>query len=958
MEHIGELLSGFAPATKLLENQWQAVKSTIETTATQILRGLMKPAYDDIIQSTKDLNDWLVQNKETIIDWGIKFQLALIPIQAEIMRLAMLLDKLGGTMTSAQMLLYGPGRALGVDSSTKRFEAAADANIEYEKRYMDTDKALEVLALKQIKLEQSLTTAYKERQKAQETAVSPPKGGRTTATEGVDKKTLAAMKAAAKERERLLDEKYKHERDIAEAIAKAEEDMAKDADAGTKTTLAGIKKLQDDRIAFYDTIEGYENKAYELKFARIEEERQAYIALYDDVGAANAKASQDQLKALTEKIDAEQKGTRSTISGLNSMLSAAMECYSEESNEYKRLQDFKKVALAAELAMEVSKNAQIIAGYFAQSAGAVAAATVQNAANASTAVTGAVASVAAQGTVPIAGFAMVPAMIAIMAGVLGIAGIAFGGGGSSSAASTSNPAMGNSTVLGAAYGTGSESIQNSYELLQDTYDLEDVKLTKIYNELKNLNSNITGLVSSMLRTGTLDIGDLSNTIGNASWMNTAGTVSSQIIGLASADPFTLITHTILEKLTGGTLGKNIANFIGKIFGGSSETTLQESGVLLGSSSLQNILKNGISSQQYASYKKVTDGGWFHSDKTEYWTQYAALDSEVTNLFNKVYQNLGETLMELSEGLGTNINDVLNYSFAELKLNLQGKTGDEISKALSEAFSAVGDTAVEALFGDIISMYQEVNEGMLETAVRLITDKESILNILEYTNQSFEGTTSELIKFSESLITVAGSLETLTDAFNTYYDAFFSDAEKQADLKSSLSGALEQYGYTLPGERSGYRSIVESQNLASEAGQTAYAALMLLADSADAYYKYLEDAEAAEKAKKESARSAINESDYATRVEYQRALSGFAYGGISAGPESGYEATLHGTELIVSPKKGYSATVINGDSAELVAELKATRKSIEQGNFFHKANSDKIVKLLDRWEAIGPHAVRT
>jgi hypothetical protein len=165
--------------------------------------------------------------------------------------------------------------------------------------------------------------------------------------------------------------------------------------------------------------------------------------------------------------------------------------------------------------------------------------------------------------------------------------------------------------------------------------------------------------------------------------------------------------------------------------------------------------------------------------------------------------------------------------------------------------------------------------MLETATRLITDKESILHILEYTNQAFEGTTSELISFSESLITVAGSLETLTDAFETYYDAFFSDAEKQADLKSSLSGALGQFGYALPGEREDYRSLVESQNLASEAGQTAYAALMLLADSADAYYSYIEDA-------KDAAKSAIKESDYSTRLDYQRALAGYAGGGVFGG----------------------------------------------------------------------------
>lgn len=70
MENIGELLAGFGPATALLENQWQAVKSTIDTTATQILRGVMKPAYEEIIKLTQKLNTYLVENKTAIMNWG------------------------------------------------------------------------------------------------------------------------------------------------------------------------------------------------------------------------------------------------------------------------------------------------------------------------------------------------------------------------------------------------------------------------------------------------------------------------------------------------------------------------------------------------------------------------------------------------------------------------------------------------------------------------------------------------------------------------------------------------------------------------------------------------------------------------------------------------------------------------------------------------------------------------
>lgn len=70
LEHIGDLLQGFAPATALLEYQWTAVKSTIETTYNIIMRDMMKNMYTDIIDSVKSLNDWLLKNKDEIIKYA------------------------------------------------------------------------------------------------------------------------------------------------------------------------------------------------------------------------------------------------------------------------------------------------------------------------------------------------------------------------------------------------------------------------------------------------------------------------------------------------------------------------------------------------------------------------------------------------------------------------------------------------------------------------------------------------------------------------------------------------------------------------------------------------------------------------------------------------------------------------------------------------------------------------
>jgi hypothetical protein len=272
---------------------------------------------------------------------------------------------------------------------------------------------------------------------------------------------------------------------------------------------------------------------------------------------------------------------------------------------------------------------------------------------------------------------------------------------------------------------------------------------------------------------------------------------------------------------------------------------------------------------------------------------------------------------------------LNYTFSGFTLNLKDMTTDEISDAIESAISAVGDTAVSVLFGDILQQYQQLNEGLLETAVRIIQDKAVIEYWLDKTNQAFAGTTTEAIAFSEALIDIAGSLEDLTDAMETYYDKFFTDAEKEAKLKEDLIASLGAYGYDLPGNRAGYRALVESDTIT----QAAYVALMQMAESADQYYSYLEDLA-----------SSRSESDYSSRLDYLRAISGFAEGGISSGPDSGYLAQLHGTELIVSPKNGYPAKVVGADSPELLAEMKLLRQEVSELKKYNKTTSDTLQRV--------------
>lgn len=111
---------------------------------------LFQPALTLLVfqfsDALKGINSSLEGNKDAIHGWGVAMVHTVYRAEAEFTRFAMLLDKIGGSLTTVGMLLTAPGKSLGIASSTKKFNAFAQANIDYEKRYNASIKSLQRLA--------------------------------------------------------------------------------------------------------------------------------------------------------------------------------------------------------------------------------------------------------------------------------------------------------------------------------------------------------------------------------------------------------------------------------------------------------------------------------------------------------------------------------------------------------------------------------------------------------------------------------------------------------------------------------------------------------------------------------------------------------------------------------------------------------------------------------------------
>lgn len=82
----------------------------------------------------------------------------------------------------------------------------------------------------------------------------------------------------------------------------------------------------------------------------------------------------------------------------------------------------------------------------------------------------------------------------------------------------------------------------------------------------------------------------------------------------------------------------------------------------------------------------------------------------------------------------------------------------------------------------------------------------------------DGAISQLVK-------AAGSIDGLVSAASTYYDNFYSEAEKTANVTRDVAAALADVGLQMPTTREEFRALVESQMALGDAGTDAVAALL-------------------------------------------------------------------------------------------------------------------------------------
>ncbi len=383
-----------------------------------------------------------------------------------------------------------------------------------------------------------------------------------------------------------------------------------------------------------------------------------------------------------------------------------------------------------------------------------------------------------------------PIGLAIMAASLAAYGLGAFGGSSIAEPPKASPDTG--TVLGDSTAQ-SQSVGNIVKTLQDIHASEYPELRGINSGITNLQAALAGSITTLFRAGGLN-------------------VSNEGFNLKAA--------------SGGLLG---------MFG-DGYTTVDQRGIKTQGESIGGLISGAI--LDAVQYNVIKHREWdLFSDSTSYETVFNKLDNKVVKSLSQVFQSVGQVSLGLAEQLGGDLSaQVKAYVIPSLKVDLTGLNGDDASKKLNAVISTALDTMATDVFGKVVGDYQQLGEGMLETATRIVAEVAVVKDALAQSGMTMP---RDAIAVADALAQAAGGLKEFQSQFADYYDKFYSDAEKQARLQGNLIGQLQGVYLGLPDTRKGYRDLVEALDLSNAADRERYSLLIKLSSAADTYYSSLE-----------------------------------------------------------------------------------------------------------------------
>ncbi|KIC22512.1 tape measure protein [Leisingera sp. ANG-Vp] len=233
--------------------------------------------------------------------------------------------------------------------------------------------------------------------------------------------------------------------------------------------------------------------------------------------------------------------------------------------------------------------------------------------------------------------------------------------------------------------------------------------------------------------------------------------------------------------------------------------------------------NGLEDGQSFDFHK---GGWFRSDK---WDK-SPLEFEFERTLDLAMQGLSDGVVSMADTLGLGTDALKNFEKEAFSFFTSGKTQEEIQQLLQEEMQKTVDQMAELILTN--EDYIRIGETHLEALSRMssaLMGVNDVLDLLGHT--AFEASLAGGDAAS-NLAEYFGGQEAMAAAANTYWGAFYTEAERAETVTRRLTDQFEALGLSLPESRGGFRELVESIDLTSESGRKLYAQLLNMSSAMD------------------------------------------------------------------------------------------------------------------------------
>lgn len=429
----------------------------------------------------------------------------------------------------------------------------------------------------------------------------------------------------------------------------------------------------------------------------------------------------------------------------------------------------------------------------------------------------------------------------------GGSGIINGAGSSSS--SSSRPQT-SGTVLGDPE-KSSESISNVNKMLESIHAKEYRELRGIRDEIGSLNNSMEAIAGAYVRS----IQDMDFDQYSKGPKSVIGD-SLRDVTVSALNPASALTKMLLDFAGWGDskLGSILLaplNFVDDLLGGvidglfgKTSQKVSDYGIGFGKITGEAI-KQGMSpnSQTYTEIETKTKS-WFGSEKSTNY-QYGELPSDLGRLFDQALGNIVGSIDSIIDSIGTSADKarLMDFEF-DLggRISFKGLSGEEIQKKVEDIINTQMDLAIDAVLGDLVAKYQKLDEGLFETAVRLMATKEvfaqSMSEIGNTLDSSIRNNNERMVELSVSVVEAVGGIKEFQKAVEGFTDTFFNEFEKYGLLQSDMQ-TMVGWMRQIPDSREGMKNLIQNIDVTTEYGERMFAELMSNTEKLDEYYSYLE-----------------------------------------------------------------------------------------------------------------------